>query len=67
MAVILSDDEIGRPETVEEMIDILKKYDPKMRITCDFDEPFTLKKIDIDPEEGELREYTTWIQIESEF
>lgn len=66
MALILSEDVLGRPKTVQGMIDILKRYESDTPIAYDYKESFTVSIVEIEPQEGEIHEYTGWIQIKED-
>jgi hypothetical protein len=64
---IVSENVVGRPTTVGEMIDCLSKLDRDLPITYENDSTIRLIKIAVDPDEDELLDFTVWVQVEDEY
>ncbi len=61
---VLDHTEIGRPTTVGEMIECLKKVDPELPITYEHDSSIRLVRTAVQPDDEELLDFKDWVKIE---
>ena len=64
MAIILKDDVIGMPETVGELIEILKSYPEDMPVSDECREGLEIRHYKIKPDEDEFIPFSEWVSID---
>lgn len=64
--IIISDDTLGKINTVGEMLSVLKLIDPETPLTLEDRDPIILKCIEVEPHKGEELEYDKWLSIEED-